>query len=195
MVRTLFLKGIEPYHQQPLVAIGYKYTSRKVMTFVATEKAGNTLPGYPYCARWKDDTSFSNARPVNRPQVISNYFKRSNAIDSHNHVCQFELKLEKYWVTANCWFRIFTTILGMPVTDCWKGLNYGTRTSNSTKSSICEFADMLAYELLYNSYTNSMNESYISPLRRSPRKRRIEAEKEDDKDMDDESMEESRDVE
>jgi hypothetical protein len=93
----LVMKGIEPYNQQALLAIGYKYNSRKVLTFVATEKSGSTLSGDPYCARWKDENSFSNARPVSRPQIVSNYFKKSNVIDTHNHVRQFELKLEKHW--------------------------------------------------------------------------------------------------
>jgi Transposase IS4 len=76
----LVMKDVEPYHQKTLLATGYKCNGRKVLTFVATDKSGNTLPGDPYCARWKDDTSFSNARPVSRPheqpQIVSNYFKK-----------------------------------------------------------------------------------------------------------------------
>jgi hypothetical protein len=96
------MKGSEPFHQLNLLAIGYKYNSWKVPSFVATGKAGSTLPGDPYCARWKDESSFSKTRPVSRPHIVSNYFKKSNVIDTHNHVRQFEVKLEKHWVTSNC---------------------------------------------------------------------------------------------
>ena len=32
----------------PLLAIGYKYNSRTVLGFIATEGAGSTKPGDPY---------------------------------------------------------------------------------------------------------------------------------------------------
>jgi hypothetical protein len=94
-------------------------------------------------------------------------------IDTHNHVCQFELKLEKHWVTSNCLLRIFTTILAITVSDCWKGFNYEIPQNNNGRNyNICNFADMLAYELLYNTYatTSMTREGFPSPLRRSPRK-------------------------
>ena len=33
---------------------------------------------------------------------------------------QFDLGLEKKWVTQNGYFRLYTTLLGMTVTDTWK---------------------------------------------------------------------------
>ena len=121
----IVMQGKDPFYNQTLLAIGYKYNLNKVLCFIASENAGNTLPGDPYRSRWKDDNSLSQSRPVDRPFLISNYFRRSNAVDTHNHVRQFELRLEKHWVTANCWFRIFTTILGITVADCWKAHSHG----------------------------------------------------------------------
>jgi hypothetical protein len=63
----------------------------------------------------------------------------------------------------------------MTVTDCWKAFNYGMAQSNNHKKcSICEFADMLSYELLYNSYADNFHDCtrFLSPLRRLPRKRK-----------------------
>ena len=34
--------------ERPLLAIGYKYNSRKVLGFISTEGAGSTEPGDPY---------------------------------------------------------------------------------------------------------------------------------------------------
>jgi hypothetical protein len=38
-----------------LIAAGYKYNSSKVLCFVATKKAGSTIAGDPYRARFLDD--------------------------------------------------------------------------------------------------------------------------------------------
>ena len=39
---------------RPLLAIGYKYNSRKVIGFIATEGTGFTEPGDPYLSRLPD---------------------------------------------------------------------------------------------------------------------------------------------
>ena len=63
-------------------------------------------------------------RHVDRPDVISKYFKDSNVVDRHNQVRQFKLRIEKGWVTLNPYFRLFTTVLGIHVADCWKLAHY-----------------------------------------------------------------------
>ena len=40
--------------ERPLLAIGYKYNSRKVLGFVATEGAGSTKSGDPYLSRFPE---------------------------------------------------------------------------------------------------------------------------------------------
>ena len=39
---------------RPLLAIGYRYNSRKVLEFIDTGGAGSTEPGYPYLSRLPD---------------------------------------------------------------------------------------------------------------------------------------------
>ena len=56
-------------------------------------------------------------RKVDRPHVISSFFRDANGVDRHNHMCQLELALEKKWVTYNPWFRLATTLIGISVTD------------------------------------------------------------------------------
>lgn len=54
-------------------------------------------------------------------------------------------------MTQNCWFRLFTTILGIVVTDCWKAyIYYYPMKSQRACKNIFDFADCLAYELLNN---------------------------------------------
>ena len=38
--------------ERPLLAIGYKYNSQKVLSFVATVGAGNTSLGIPYLSKY-----------------------------------------------------------------------------------------------------------------------------------------------
>mmetsp|Transcript_23044 Transcript_23044/g.22118 ORF Transcript_23044/g.22118 Transcript_23044/m.22118 type:complete len:83 (+) Transcript_23044:1908-2156(+) len=59
-------------------------------------------------------------RYVARLQIISNYFKYSNKVDVHNQVRLFDVGLEKKWVTSNPYFCLYTTQLGMILTDSWK---------------------------------------------------------------------------
>ncbi len=158
-----------------LIAVGYKYNSSKVLCFVATKNTGSTLPGEPYQARFIDDFQNLLSRPVDQPQIISKYFLRSSGKDKHNQARQFELRLEKHWRTQNAWFRLVTTMIGICVTDCWKGYKYAFRGSKYDEEiTIRDFSDRLAYELLHNNFTASEPAAakILSPLiypdRRSP---------------------------
>jgi hypothetical protein len=161
----LVMEGLTP-DMKTLLAIGYKYNSRKVLCFLATKNAGATTPGVPYRARFVDDNRNLVARPVERPEVLSNYFKQSNCVDKHNHARQYELRLEKLWKTNNCWFRIVTTIIGIVVTDCWKAYKYSCNDpKKDSEYTICEFADSLAFELVHNKFCNGQQVApTLSPL-------------------------------
>lgn len=142
---SLVMKCITPKGHD-LRAIGYKYNNRKVLLFVSTANAGSTAPGDPYIARFNDSHGNVSQRPVERLDMISKYFGHSNAIDTHNQSRQGNLKLEKRWVTQDCWFRLNTTLIGMSVTDCWLAYKHGTK-SNVT---VVEFTDRLAADLVRN---------------------------------------------
>lgn len=61
--------------------------------------------------------SITEIRQVDRPEVISLFFQHSNSVDRNNHDRQFELALEKKWITQDCYFRLTTTMYGLGVTD------------------------------------------------------------------------------
>ena len=119
MIGTVENDGIE------LVSIGYKYNKKTVLTFLTTRGAGSTLSGEPYEARFPDQYGNLCVRHVARPQVISTYFKYSNVVDTHNQARQSHLGLEKKWVTHDGYFRLYSTLIGMTVTDIWKLLKIG----------------------------------------------------------------------
>jgi hypothetical protein len=168
-LETTTAKGVR------LIAVGYKYNSSKVLCFVATKNAGSTTAGEPYRARFLDDHDNLISRPVDRPELISTYFQRSNGIDKHNQARQFELRLEKHWRTHNAWFRLVTTMIGVIVTDAWKGYKHAFQGHQIDEElTLTDFADRMSYELIHNNFATGGENSVtiLSPLescRRSPR--------------------------
>ena len=103
----------------PLMAIGYRYSSKSTLFFCCTQNAGSTRQGKPYEMKFTD--SFGNVcvRLVDRPEVISDFFQAANVIDTANHVRQYELALEKKWCTHDPYFRLRTTMEGIGVAQTW----------------------------------------------------------------------------
>ena len=87
---------------------------------MSTPGAGSTCPGEPYEMKWSDEHGNIHMRKVPRPAVNSKFFNNSNAVDVHNHMKQYALKLEKKRVTMDCYFCLSTTLLGMTVVDCYR---------------------------------------------------------------------------
>ena len=81
--------------ERPLLAIGYKYNSRKFLGFVATEGAGSTEPGGPYLSRFPDIYSTVSVCPVVHLHLIGRYSNACNAIYNHNRMWQSYLALGK----------------------------------------------------------------------------------------------------
>jgi hypothetical protein len=48
----------------------------------------------------------------------------------HIQAQQFKLCLEKHWGTQNAWFCLVTLVIGICVTDAWKGYKYAFRSKN-----------------------------------------------------------------
>ena len=133
----------------PLLAIGYKYNRRKVLFFVATRGSGTFEDGVPYEQKFPDLYGNVMVRRVPRPKILSNYFERSNVIDSHNQLRQNELALEQFILTNNCWFRLFTTLVGMTITDAYRAHKHHMKKT-TRNFPIVSFADRLGYDLLSN---------------------------------------------
>ena len=108
-------------HQEvDLIALGHRYSSKRILHFIFTSDAGSTTWGEPYEMKFTDNFANIHVRDVDRPDVISRFFKDSNCVDKHNQARQFELGLEKKWLTDNAHFRLTTTMHGIGVTDTWK---------------------------------------------------------------------------
>jgi hypothetical protein len=125
-----------------------------VLVFLGTKNSGSTKLGDPYIARFPDANGNVAQRSVPRPDVISKYFNDSNVIDTHNQARQGLLKLEKRWVTHNCWFRLDTTLIAMTITDCWRAYKHAMPLKKHKEMTIMEFADRLAHDSIFNSHSD-----------------------------------------
>ena len=110
---------------RPLIAIGYKYNARKVISFIVTDNAGITQAGLPYLSKYSNQFTNIYIRPVDHPLVISNFFGQVNEIDSHSKSGQSGLALDKFWVTQCGCMRLCTTVdMVITITNCWKLFRY-----------------------------------------------------------------------
>ena len=55
----IVLSGTAP-NEQKLIAVGYRYSSKRTLFFVSTAKAGTTVPGVPYEMKFTD--SYGNLK-------------------------------------------------------------------------------------------------------------------------------------
>ena len=113
---------------QPLIAIGYKYNARKVLYFIVTDNVGITKTGIPYLSKYPDQFTNVSICPVALPLVMSKTISAVNEVGSHNKSRQYDLALEKWWVTQYGWLWLCTTVaMGMTITNCWKLFRYGVK--------------------------------------------------------------------
>ena len=83
------------------------------------------------------DDGVCTTRRVQRPAVISSYYKGANVIDVHNQLRQGTLGYEKFWLTRTPWFRIVTTIVfGMTLTDAFLLTKHAVKTKRMKEMDI-----------------------------------------------------------
>ena len=70
----------------PFTDIGYKYSYRKVLGFIASEGDGSTDPGDPYLYLFPDTHFIVSVLPIICPHLIGIYFNDCIAIDNHNRI-------------------------------------------------------------------------------------------------------------
>ena len=79
--------------------------------------------------------------------MIADYFKYSNKVDVHNQVRQFDIGVEKKWVTPNPYFQIYTSHIGMDLADLWKSFKRHHKDLWRVLSAT-KFTDITMYDLI-----------------------------------------------
>ena len=106
-------------------------------------------PSHPHIQRWIDANGNAAKRYIPRPQVATLYFKGNKFIDVHNQHRQGILALEMKWSTHDCWFRLFTMLVGMCTVDAMmmnkhKHFNKRPHEPNEPETKTLTFAAVLA---------------------------------------------------
>ena len=70
----------------PLLNIVYKYNSRKVLEFIATEGAGSAEPGDPYLYLFPDINSNVYFLHIFLPYLLYRYLNACNEIENNNNM-------------------------------------------------------------------------------------------------------------
>ena len=103
---------------RPLLSIGCKYNSRKVLGFIDIEGGGINEPGDPYVYYFPAIYSNVSVCPVVRHHFLGRCFNACNAIYNNNRMQKSGLALEKYWLAQGGYFRLATKVaLCMGITD------------------------------------------------------------------------------
>lgn len=160
--------------EKELYAIGWN--DKKMKQFIATR--GVTTAGTPSIRERHRIVEVNGEKvtekyqiEIPRPQVVELYYSNFSVIDIHDHFRQGSLAMEDYWKTKIWWHRIFSTIFGIIITDCYKALCYENNQNNNNNEEIThKFADCcneLCFQLIHN------NEDIINTRNNEPNNENI----------------------
>jgi hypothetical protein len=142
----LVMKGKLNTMRQEFIALGYKYSSKRVLNFIMHPDFGTTVDGVPYEMKFVDPNGNLVVRNVGRPACVTEYYTYSNCVDTHNQLRQSEVGMEENWVTSNGYLRLVTTLIGINVVDAMTmAKKYNMVPGNTTTT---QFVNLLARQLL-----------------------------------------------
>jgi hypothetical protein len=125
----------------PLIAIAYAWSNSSVAYFLST--VGDTCPAAKfYETKFEDEYGEKQEKQVPRPEICDFIYDFLPLIDNHNKARQHHLALEKKWLTEDCWFRLFSTLIGFSVVDLYRLYRYDDEFKWKDVS-IIKFSDML----------------------------------------------------
>ena len=78
-----------------MVAVGYKYSAKTILHFIATADAADTRSGKAYTMKYSNENGNVCYHYVPRPRMVERYLAASNANDIINQQQQGFLRLEK----------------------------------------------------------------------------------------------------
>ena len=93
-----------------IIAIGYGYYVRKVISFIVTDRAGNTKESVFYLSNYFEQFYDVSIHPVDRLIVMYKFFGSVNEVDSHNKSRQSNLAVENFRVNQCGCLRLCTPV-------------------------------------------------------------------------------------
>jgi hypothetical protein len=99
-----------------LLAIAFAWSQSSTAFFIST--VGTTGPAKEsYRSSYEDEYGQKCSKLIRRPEIVDFIYRFLPVIDNHNKSRQHLLRLERKWPTKDCWFRLYTTLIGMSVVD------------------------------------------------------------------------------
>ena len=87
-----------------------------------------------YLSNYPDQFYNVSVFPVASTLVMFKFFGSVNEVDSHNKSRQYDLALEKFWVTQCGWLRLCMKFyMGTTITNLRKLLSYGVKRDQYEK--------------------------------------------------------------
>ena len=88
------------------------------------------------------ETTIRHTKLIKRPRMIEEFFDYFSVVDVHDHLRQGSLAIEESWKTKTWAHRVFATVFGIILTDCY--LAYKMEKSRHTVSpAVDDFATFL----------------------------------------------------
>lgn len=124
-----------------LLAIAFAWSQSSIAFFIST--IGITAPAaQSYQSNFEDDFGRKCSKMIRRPEIVDFIYRFLPVIDNHNKSRQHSLALERKWPTKNCWFRLYTTLIGMSVVDLYRLYRYND-VQKWDKITVVQFSDMI----------------------------------------------------
>lgn len=119
---------------------------------------GHTLPGAASVRKRHkivvidgEETTIRRDKLIKRPKMIEDFFEFFSVIDVHDHLRQGSLRMEEAWKTKNWVHRLFATMFGIILTDCYLAYNlHNTHSSSATRVSYAIFLGRLCKQMCEN---------------------------------------------
>lgn len=150
-------KKLHPDNEKPVKMNAIAWTSSSKMKVLKKiiSTCGTTAEGPPHKKRGIEEIVIDGvtmkkeiAIPIDRPKVVATLFDSFSAVDIHDHYRQGILCMEQHWVTKNWRKRIFSTILGMHLTDAFLGYKLECQMHDSEPMNFKIFVSMIAKNLV-----------------------------------------------
>ena len=88
---------------------------------------------------------------IKRPQIIEDFYEFFSAVDVHDHLRQGSLRMEEAWKTKTWAHRIFSTVLGIILTDCYLAYRMTKKAHNgNVVPTFSIFLGTLAEQMIHN---------------------------------------------
>ena len=118
-------------------------------TLIAGEPSERPRHRVIFVNRVKQTERYTKSVP--RPQIIADMYSVFGRVDQHNFLRQWSLGMENHWHTHHWQTRLFSSIIGLSITNAFLVYRFLKREENAgDEEDFTEFLGHLAYRMIFN---------------------------------------------